>query len=60
MILVKRFSKPVSILILLAAYIAAMGGAMLVFILCPTYFSPVLSSVLASIGATMVIYLFSM
>jgi len=59
MILAKKLSKPVSILILLAAYIAAMGGAMLVFILCPTYFSPVLSSVLASIGATVVIYLFS-
>jgi len=55
----KKYNSTISLLILLGAYFTAMGGAMLVFILCPSYFSPVLSSLLAAIGAALVIYLFS-
>ncbi len=55
----RRYSQPLSILLLTGGYVTAMGAAMLVFILCPGYFSPVLSSLLADIGAALVIYLFS-
>lgn len=55
----KKNSFSMAILLLLAAYIAALAGGLMIFILCPPQISPVLSSLAADIGATLVIFLFS-
>jgi steroid 5-alpha reductase family enzyme len=57
--IIRRNSKPVSLIILLAAYIMAWAVGLLIFYVCPPDISPVLSSLYADIGAALVIYLFS-
>lgn len=57
---VKKHARAISLLILLCAYLTAFAVGAVVFVLCPPSFSPVVSSLIANIAATLVIFLFSL
>lgn len=56
----KIYSKKISLILLLIAYLTALATGSVVFLVCPSGFSPLLSSLIADIGATIIVYLFSL
>ncbi len=57
---VKQFTRTFSLWMLFVAYVVAISTGYIIFLVCPSTFSPVLSSLIADLGATFVIYLFSL
>ena len=57
---VKQYTRTFSLWMLFVAYVVAISAGYIIFLVCPSTFSPVLSSLIADLGATLVIYLFSL